>query len=1181
VSEQHLLLEDWNRTEVAYPQERCIHELFEDQVRRTPDAVAVVFGDEQLSYAELNARANRLARHLRSLGVRPDARVAICVERSLEMVMGLLGVLKAGGAYVPLDPAYPAERLAYMLEDSGPVAVLTHGAARAALAEAGADRPVVDLEADAAVWAELAGDDLAREDLPQGGLNSRHLVCVIYTSGSTGQPKGVMIEHRNLVNQITALQSCYQLTCQDRVLQFARFAFDMSVEEIFGALLSGSTLVLRDDGWLQSSEDFFTHCRAHAITVANLPAAFWQSATLDPSISIPRTVRQIMIGGEAISEGSLVRWLARDGHRPRLFNAYGPTEATVNASIAEMTKISDWHHIGRPIWNTRLYVLDEYGEPVPVGVAGELYIGGAGVARGYLNRPELTAERFIESRFVAGDRLYRTGDMVRYLPDGNLEFLGRNDHQVKIRGFRIELGEIEARLVEHSGVREAVVLAREDAPGEKRLVAYVVAEAEAAEDLAGALRGHLQGRLPDYMVPAAFVRVEELPLTPNGKLDRKALPAPDEGSYARREYAAPLGVVEERLAAIWQEVLGVARVGRHDNFFELGGHSLMAVRLVSALSRNGMRISLAQLFAHPTIEGLGRLGTAEANLPLQLGVVPLRTEGRQLPLFLIPEMSGQVLPYGPLLTSHVDPDVPVYGLTNALDAEASPRTMQGMAVRLVRAIRAVQPAGPYRLVGWSFGGTLAYEIATQLIGEDETIEFLGLIDTHSRTAIELPPQDAAYLRAVVVNAVGRRQGSSTGASELDAVDPQDFVAMAQKCQELSLLPKPFDRLSVPELRDSIFRLRLRDEANNQYEASPIGVPIHLFIAREDSSDDTSRGWSAVVPDGQLSIIPVPGDHWSVMEEPHVAHLGTALSSAIRQSSRSQSVRAHDEYSPLVTIQTGRRGGAPVLCIPGAGGNAAVFASFAAALGESWPVYGLQPRGLDGLHVPHSTVPAAACAYLSALEEWVAQGPVHLLGHSFGGCVAFEMALRLRTAGREVASLTLIDSEVPADAERREYTRAEALTKLVEIWELAADRSLDVDIEQLTALDTAQRLAALHPSLVRAGLMPHRSNPEALAGMVRTFEAALRTSYRPQAVYPGHVRLLLLRDIGLDDEAQERQFADCVSAWRTWAPDLDVWHGPGNHMTALKPPHVEVLADWVRAKLQAAALRGRQTTAGGG
>ncbi|UGY30097.1 amino acid adenylation domain-containing protein (plasmid) [Bradyrhizobium septentrionale] len=600
--ERAYLLEALNRTAVTYPEQQCIHELFEAQVRRAPDAVAVVCAEERVSYGELNARANQLAHHLIAIGVTPDQPVAICLQRSPMMVVGLLAILKAGGAYLPLDPAYPSARLRQVLADAAPSLLLADAAGRSALgADALRDLTVVDLAAASPAWAALPATD---PDPCALGLTSRHLAYVIYTSGSSGTPKGVMVEHRSLVNLVAWHVQTFCPQPEACCALVAGVAFDASTWELWSALCNRSTLQLPPKATAADSLRLLQWWRDQSLDVAFLITPLATLALEDKLIN--SRLEYLLVGGERLQRvpGPLSPL--------KLINNYGPTEATVVATSGRLFSDNAVPHIGRPIANTRVYLLDGHGAPVPFGAAGELYIGGAGVARGYLNRPELTAERFIASPFVDGDRLYRTGDLARYLPDGNLEFLGRNDDQVKIRGFRIEPGEIAARLIEHAWVRDAVVVAQQDGAGEKRLVAYVVCAPEARSDepdgagaeLAATLRAHVGAHLPDYMVPAAFVRLAALPLTVNGKLDRQALPAPADEAYAHRAYAPPQGEIETALAQIWAELLGVERVGRHDHFFELGGHSLLAVQLMERLRRRSLGVEVRTLFAKPVLADL-------------------------------------------------------------------------------------------------------------------------------------------------------------------------------------------------------------------------------------------------------------------------------------------------------------------------------------------------------------------------------------------------------------------------------------------------------------------------------------------------------------------------------------------------------------------------------------------------
>ncbi len=628
-AERHQLLVEWNDTKVEYPQEKCIHQLFEEQVERTPDAVAVEFEHEHLTYRELNCRANQLAHYLHSLGVGPEVLVGICVERSLLMVVGLLAILKVGGAYVPLDTAYPTERLAYMLSDSQVKVLLTQEKLADSLPVSAAR--VIYLDSD---WQNI-GDRC--EENPLTEVKVSNLAYVIYTSGSTGKPKGVMIEHRSIVNFTSEARGIYNITHSDRVLQFASIAFDGAAVEIFPCLSAGGTLVLRTDDMLLSGNRFVQRCREWEITMMDWPTSHWHQVMVELAAaeqSLPESLRVVSVGGDAVKPETLKLWLRCVkglANPPQLLNGYGPTEATVVATYYDLSEFiannpaASCVPIGTPIGNVTTYVLNRHLQPVPIGVPGELHIGGLGLARGYLSRPETTAEKFIPNPFSnePSARLYKTGDLVRYLSDGSIEFLGRIDNQVKIRGFRIELGEIEAAIAQHRSVRETVVVAREDVPDRKYLAAYIVpnhSDALASSDL----RSFLKEKLPDYMIPGAFVMLDTLPLTPNGKVDRRALPAPKLHLELEASFVAPCTPIEEMLACIWANILLIDPVGIHDNFFELGGHSLLATQVISRVRDTlTVELPLRSLFEAPTIAELAervekslKNGQSQEALPL-------------------------------------------------------------------------------------------------------------------------------------------------------------------------------------------------------------------------------------------------------------------------------------------------------------------------------------------------------------------------------------------------------------------------------------------------------------------------------------------------------------------------------------------------------------------------------------
>ncbi|HLM55240.1 MAG TPA: amino acid adenylation domain-containing protein [Pyrinomonadaceae bacterium] len=621
-AERGQLVAGWAGAGGQRPAERCLHELFEAQAAREPEAAAVVAGGERLTYAALNNRANQLARHLRSRGVGPETRVGVLSERSPEMVVALLAVLKAGGAYVPLDPSYPRQRLAFILKDAGASALITRARLKELIPEREAEGlHVVCLDADGEAIAGQSTSDLAAAALPE------NLAYVVYTSGSTGRPKGVAVSHASLVSHQAAVRDAYGLSPDDRVLQFASLGFDVAAEEIFPTLLCGATLVLRDDEAPGVGEGLLRQLREHRVSVLNLPASAWHEWAGELSrdgAALPGCLRLLVVGSERVLSESLAGWGEMAGAGTRLMNAYGTTETTITATLYQPAAGMEAAHagpalpIGRPIANTRAYILDPLMQPVPVGVVGELYVGGRGLARGYLDRAGLTAETFIPHPFAdePGARLYKTGDLARYLTDGNIEFVGRADHQVKVRGYRIELGEVEAALNEQRGVREAVVMARPDVDGQSRLVAYVVAGRN-QEVTKRELRERLRERLPEFMVPPVFVMLDELPLAPGGKVDRRALPAPDDAPDDAEESVAPRSEVERAIAAVWREVLRRERVGVNDNFFDLGGHSLLLVQVHNRLRKAfDAEITMLDLFKYPTISALAGY-IAPAGQPAQ------------------------------------------------------------------------------------------------------------------------------------------------------------------------------------------------------------------------------------------------------------------------------------------------------------------------------------------------------------------------------------------------------------------------------------------------------------------------------------------------------------------------------------------------------------------------------------
>ena len=871
--ERRKILAEWNDTRADYPAGHCVHELVEAQAEQAPDAVAVICGDEQLTYRELDRRANRLAHHLRSLGVGPETPVGLCMERSLSLIVGLLGVLKAGGGYVPLDPTYPAERLSFLIEDAQIRILLTQQHMGSRLPPH-VERVVLE---DGGLLAGAHQHTVS----PPGGATSRSMAYIIYTSGSTGQPKGVVVEHRSLRNYVLVAKEEFAITPHDRTLQFASLSFDAAAEEIFPTLAGGATLVLRPPGMIDALPIFLERCDSLGLTILDLPTAFWHELVAhlaQTGGTLPTKVRLVIIGGEAVLPARLRQWRQQVPPCVRLLNTYGPTEATVVATMCDLggaTADSEAREpaaaIGRPIRNVQAYVLDARLQPLPVGVPGELYIGGAGLARGYLGQPGRTAEWFIPDPFAAqaGERLYRTGDRARYRPDGQLVFLGRSDGQVKIRGMRVEPGEVEAALLAHADVRDVVVMAREERPGEVRLVAYVVPAPDHAPDPA-ALAAALALILPAHMVPSAYVLLDALPLTPSGKIDRRALPTPGLGDLAvpESDRVAPRDALERQIAQVWEELLGVEGIAIHDGFFDLGGHSLLALTMIDRLAALcGKRISVAALFGAGTIAALAerfrQAGRDESRL------VRMREGGAQTAIFCIHTWfnDGDLLAYRPLL-AYLPPDRPVYGLLPRLTVagEFERTRVEDLAADCLQQIQELQPHGPYVLCGNSSGGVIAYELAHQLQSLGERVALLALFDSSAPGS----PPARPPMEGLGALGRGRYQAGRARAKLLHHVHLVFRLPPREKIRYVRS-GSARRRHTAARNRDPQTQ-RLREASMEPYSPHhPYSGRTLLFWGRYSEAGapgqpDPRHGWSRLVRDG-LEIYRVPSDHFSLLREP--------------------------------------------------------------------------------------------------------------------------------------------------------------------------------------------------------------------------------------------------------------------------------------------------------------------------
>ena len=866
-AERYQLLVAWNNTKETYPKNTCVHEMIEAQVERTPEAVAIVHEGRQISYQLLNARANQLSQFLRKLGVGPDTLVGVCVERSPELIVALLGILKSGGAYVPLDPLYPAGRLSMMVEDSALSVMVTQEAFRPKFSQYQGRLVCLDRQSQAI-------SDESPENR-SGGAKAENLAYLIYTSGSTGKPKGVQISHRSLVNFLISMQTIPGLTGKDNFLAVTTVAFDIAALELYLPLTVGARVVLASRETAADGYQLRELLEKSAPTVMQATPATWR-LLLEAGWRGDKDLK-VLCGGEAMT-----RELAREllNRASSVWNMYGPTETTVWSTTCRIISVDGPIAIGRPIANTEIYILDRHLQPVPICVPGELYIGGEGIARGYLHRPELIAEKFIPNPFrerESGAQLYRTGDLARYRENGDIECLGRIDNQVKVRGFRIELGEIESLLDEYPGVTQNVVVAREDAPGDKRLVAYVAVSRGQSLN-ANALREFLKQKLPDYMLPSRFIFLEALPLTPNGKVDRKALPNPERLELTqRKEHAAPRNSTESRLVKIWKSVLGIRAVGVKENFFELGGHSLLVAKLLRRIEHTfGKTLSMAAIFEAPTVEQQASLLNNLSVFQWRSAVIPIQPAGSKPPFFCLGYNAGPIfLP----LARRLGPDQPLLAVDpNLIEPSQLPAhcTMEDIAACLAKQIRQLHPHGPYYLGGFCGGGLVAYAVASELMTQGEKIALLALFEPHT-----------GYYDFHVRSRPGRRirmlKFHLENLQELGFKQAPAYIRHRAKVHVRYLHGVFWQSLNRLGLRPRNNRARDIGEifavAYRAYRPQPFTGPMALFqgIRREPGGEWERQYWAELA--SALTIYEVPGySNWpaSYFVQPNVEIVANKL-----------------------------------------------------------------------------------------------------------------------------------------------------------------------------------------------------------------------------------------------------------------------------------------------------------------
>ncbi|MEH2121092.1 non-ribosomal peptide synthetase [Nostoc sp.] len=877
-SEQEQLLFDWNETSADYPQNTSLHKLFEQQVEQSPDALALISQSEELTYRQLNQRVNQLAHYLQKQGVTKETLVAICLERSPEMIVGILAVLKAGGAYIPLDPSYPVERLSFMLSDSQASVLITQQEILKKLPTSLAKTVCLDIHFD----------KIARENQENLFSISKadNLAYIIYTSGSTGTPKGVIGTHRGTVNGLHWLWKTYPFTKEEVCCQKTAISFVDSIWEIFAPLLQAIPTVIIPDAVVLDPQLFIETLAHYKVTrIVLIPSLL--RLLLDSYTHLTKNLSHLKLwitSGEALSV-NLVQTFHQLMPFAKLINLYGSSEVSANVTYYDtslLPKQATSIPIGRPIDNTQVYVLSSHLQPTPMGVVGELYIGGDGLANGYLYRTELTQERFIDNPFISGSKLYKSGDLVRYLNDGNLEYLGRDDDQFKIRGFRVELGEIASAIAQQKDVRESVVIAGDDAQGLKRLIAYVVTD---KQDIVSLLLHHLQHKLPNYMIPSAFVVLDAIPLTPNGKVDKRSLPTDDRiRPNTTQSFIAPQNFTELALVKIWENLLNTSSIGVTDNFFDLGGHSFLAVRLRSQIhDRFGHSLSLSTLFENPTIEKLATIVSQPFREISNSHLVAIQSSGSKLPFFCMHGAGGGVNPYFKV-SRRLGEEYPFYALEQShTQQESEIMTVEETAACYIQEIRKVQPNGPYLLGGFCYGGVLAFEMAQQLQRQGQKIGLLVVIDAIlTETTIKPSKEDDAKLLLRLVEEIKTH-------NDVDFLVPYEELRDLPLDEQLRLINKKANFIfSDTEIKDylrtyTIFKANVQAMRNYVSQVYPHEITllrakekiIHDFESPEFNTDDSLLGWGKCSSQ-PIKVIDVPGNHFSIIDEPHIQELTRQL-----------------------------------------------------------------------------------------------------------------------------------------------------------------------------------------------------------------------------------------------------------------------------------------------------------------
>jgi amino acid adenylation domain-containing protein len=871
-----------NHTVAPYPKDKALHHLIAERAAQVPDKIAVIFEDRSLTFKQVNEAANKLAKHLLTFSIQTGDIIGLAIDRSPEMVIALLAILKTGAAYVPLDPEYPKDRVEFMMEDSSAKILITSEKLKGHFVSTAQEVIIEDA---------ISKLDNYDTDEPDTVVNGNDLAYVLYTSGSTGKPKGVQIKHHNLVNFLLSMQKEPGLNSEDNLLAVTTISFDIAGLELFLPLLTGTKLIITDTITAKDGRALIDLVTEHQITVMQATPYTWR-VMLEAGWETRFPIK-ILCGGEALPKDLINKLNARCNE---LWNMYGPTETTVWSTVKLIRNDTDIT-IGKPIDNTQVYIVDEQLNNLTDGTIGEIYIGGDGVAKGYLNRPELTAERFVDDIFsgITGSKMYRTGDLGKIREDGEVVCLGRIDHQVKVRGYRIELEEIEQNLLKEDNVKQAVVIAREDAPGNPRLVAYVVVNEQINDNYLkvqfDGWQHNLLAVLPEYMVPDDFVVMDTIPITPNGKIDRKALPKPDQSHIQRTgELVSPRTSNEKLVADIWQELMGLENIGIFDNFFELGGRSLVAVQIMARIEKEtGKRLPLATLFEHSTVERLAaRLETDTASITWE-SLVPIKPSGSKMPLYIVHGAGLNVLLFN-ALAMNMDTDQPVFGLQakglNGVDAPLD--VMEEIAANYIAEIIAKNPDGPYALAGYSLGGIIAYEMAKQLMVAGKEVKMLAMFDTYAEQSTANDP----FLKKALKNTIflAKQIGHSLVLLKEDPKRTIEYKSLVIKRRIIKL----FWKLSPgkDEKKEGFFAYdneidEASEKALRNYFLTPLPIAIELFRAKKRTFymvDFNFLGWRPFALKG-VNVHEIPGEHNTIFAPPNDKEFAVVLQNCLDKVSK--------------------------------------------------------------------------------------------------------------------------------------------------------------------------------------------------------------------------------------------------------------------------------------------------------